>query len=321
MSKSKMLDIGSNMSFRNRDRAEYSMENIKEMVKPGDKVVKIDIEKLEFAPQEWNFYPPLDEEEFEKLINSILEHGLLHPIVVRKDHDKHIILSGHNRVRAYKTIGEEIRRLQRGEGGSYFTLENQDIISSEYEQIMAVIKEDITDYEAQEIIIDANYVQRQLSQKLVTRSVIEKYKIIQEKRKVDSDGAYKSIKTREIVARDFNLSGRHIDRYKRLERLHEEILQLFYEGKISLELASKIAGLDGGLQKHLVEYYLKDLPKCSAKMAGQIKQELTVKDLDELFQEQALPQNQITLKIRQQGKTSKIVIDDEETMERILSIL
>ena len=56
-------------------------------------------------------------------------------------------------------------------------------------------------------------------------------------------------------------------------------------------------------------------------MAGQIKQELTVKDLDELFQEQALPQNQITLKIRQQGKTSKIVIDDEETIERILSIL
>lgn len=322
MSKSKTMDIGSKMSFGSRPgRGDYSLENVKEEIRPGDQLVKIDIESLEFAPEDWNFYPPLEDEEFEKLINSILEHGLLHPIVVRKIGNRQVILSGHNRVRAYQTIYREILRVQEGGVSPYFSLENDQVNPKDYLQIMAVIKEDIADHEAQEIIIDANYVQRQLSQKLITRSVIEKYKIIREKRKQDDQGLYKDIKTRELVARDFKLSGRHIDRYRRLERLQEDLLDLFYEGAISLELASRLAGLDSEVQKYLAENHLADLARHGNKLLKDLSADMSISDLKERILDLVKPQDQISLNIRLDGQTRKILVEDEKIIKKILEIL
>lgn len=320
MSKTKMMDIGSNMSFSNRSRNTYSMEALKDPLQASEQIVKIDLASLTIAPEDWNFYPPLEEEDFGKLVLSILEHGLLHPIVVRKQGEHHIILSGHNRVRAYQTIGQEILRIKNGEKGIYFTGENE-LNEKDYEQIMAVIKEDITDDEAREIIIDANYVQRQLSPKLMTRSVIEKYKLVQEKRKNSRDKRYKNLKTRELVAEEFKLSGRHIDRYRKLENLQAELLELFYEGKISLELASKLATLDPKVQDHIAFNYLEDLPKYGSKIARQVKSTMDIQTINEIFHEMLPAENQITLSIRQGGKQSKIVIDDEKVIEKILKLL
>lgn len=320
MSKNKMLDIGSNMSFRNKTRESYSLEAIKEPVNPSDKVVKIDIKTLELAPEEWNFYPPLDEEAFGKLVLSILEHGLLHPIVVRKIGEKHIILSGHNRVRAYQAIASEIQKAKAGEKASYFE-DSADLNEKDFEQIMAVIKEDISDDEAREIIIDANYVQRQLNQKLITRSVIEKYKLVQEKRKSSGREAYKYKKTRELVAEEFQLSGRHIDRYRKLENLNPQILELFYEGRISLELASKIALLGAKEQEHIEVNYLEDLSKHAGKLVRQLKAGLSIKTINQIFDEILPQENQITLSIRQEGRLTKVIIDDEKIIDKILKII
>ena len=179
----------------------------------------------------------------------------------------------------------------------------------------------ITDDEAREIIIDANYVQRQLSPKLMTRSVIEKYKLVQEKRKNSRDKRYKNLKTRELVAEEFKLSGRHIDRYRKLENLQAELLELFYEGKISLELASKLATLDPKVQDHIVFNYLEDLPKYGSKIARQVKSTMDIQTINEIFHEMLPAENQITLSIRQGGKQSKIVIDDEKVIEKILKLL
>ncbi|MDO5062073.1 MAG: ParB N-terminal domain-containing protein [Peptostreptococcaceae bacterium] len=322
MSKAKKMDIGSMMSFNNKARSSYSMEHIKEpILQTGDKIVKIDIAELEQAPDEWNFYPALPEEEFENLVFSILEHGLLHPIVVRRIDDKNIILSGHNRVRAYRAIAEDIRLLEKEEEGRYLETLSDHLKLIDFEQIMAVIKEEITDDEAREIIIDANYVQRQLSPRLITRSVIEKYRIIQDKRKVSNDEQYKAQKTREIVAKDFKLSGRHIDRYKRLEKLDEQILELFYQGRISLELASKIAGLKPKVQEHIAEEYLSILPKYPSKIAQELKPSLTMKDVDEIFSERVLPQDQIKIQIVEDGKSSHYVIDDENLIRQIKKMI
>lgn len=311
------MDIGSMMSFNNKARSSYSMEHMKEPAQAGETIVKIGIEELEQAPKEWNFYPALQEEEFEKLVFSILEHGLLHPIVVRKVEDKNIILSGHNRVRAYRAIAEDLRDLERGDPGRYIEEPNDQLKRTDFEQIMAVIKGEISDDEAREIIIDANYVQRQLSPRLITRSVIEKYRIIQDKRKVSDDPRYKAQKTREIVAKDFKLSGRHIDRYKRLEKLDEEILELFYQGRISLELASRIAGLKPAVQSHIAEKYLRILPKYPSKIAQELKPSLTMKDIDRIFEDRVLPQDQMTIRIVEDGKSSHFVIEDKELIEKI----
>lgn len=327
MSKTKMMDIGSNMSFNNKKRSTYSMENLKEPIVSDDKMVKIDLMELSYAPEEWNFYPMLVEEEFEKLVYSILEHGLLHPIVVRKTQDENIILSGHNRVRAYREIQADIQRVQNGEEGRF--LKDLDTIEpKDYDQIMAVIKENISDDDAREIIIDANYVQRQLNPKLITRSIIEKYKIIQDRRKAgneDFDPAYqqkyKEKKTREIVAQDFKLSGRHIDRYKRLEKLNEELLELFYEGKISLELASKLAGLKPRAQEHVAQNYLSLLSKYPSRIALELKPSLTMKDVDHILGQIGEMEDQIRLSIRENGKSKNLLIQDPKIIEQIMEII
>ena len=321
MSKAKKMDIGSNMSFNNRSRTSYSMESIKEPILEEDKIVRIDIEQLTHAPSEWNFYPELSEDEFEKLVLSILEHGLLHPVVIRRIDNQNIILSGHNRVRAYRAIAKDIENLSKGESGRYILASSDELKLADFQQIMCVVKEDISDDEAREIIIDANYIQRQLSPKLITRSVIEKYRIIQDKRKKSADAQYKSQKTREIVARDFKLSGRHIDRYKRLEKLDEALLELFYQGKISLELASKIAGLKSRVQEHIVQHYLSALSKYPSKIAQELKSSLTMKDIDEIFSERILPIDQIKISITENGKTKHIIIDDENQMARIKELI
>ncbi len=321
MSKAKKMDIGSNMSFNNRSRASYSMESIKEPILEDDKIVRIDIEQLTHAPSEWNFYPELSEDEFEKLVLSILEHGLLHPVVIRRIDNQNIILSGHNRVRAYRAIAKDIENLSKGESGRFLLESSDELKLSDFQQIMCVVKEDISDDEAREIIIDANYIQRQLSPKLITRSVIEKYRIIQDKRKKSADAQYKSLKTREIVAKDFKLSGRHIDRYKRLEKLDDALLELFYQGKISLELASKIAGLKSRVQEHIVQHYMSALSKYPSKIAQELKSSLTMKDIDEIFSERILPSDQIKISITENGKTKHIIIDDEKLMAKIKELI
>lgn len=315
MSKNK-IDIGSNMSFKNTKRKSYSLEDIKEEADKSEKIVKISIDEIESAPKEWNFYPKLDENDFNKLVISILEHGLLHPIVVRKTKDANIVLSGHNRLRAYKTILEDFENLENNTA-QYVTKDDLHK-KGEFYQIMSVLKEDITDDEAREIIIDANFAQRQLGPKLMMKSVVEKYKIIKQKRNKSEE--FKNTKTRDIVAKEFNLSGRHIDRYKKLENLQQDILDLFYEQKISLELASKIATLKPNVQNRIAKKYIKELPKYPSKISSLLKSSLSEKKIDEVFDE-ILPKDRVKINITINGKSKNIVITDEKTINKILNLV
>lgn len=316
MSKNKR-DIGSKMSFNNLNREKYSLKDQKIEEKEPEKIVKMDIDLLNIAPEEWNFYPPLSEEEFDRLVYSILENGLLHPIVVRRVDDKHIILSGHNRVRAFREIANSYDKKAEGFETKYSLPEN--FSKTDFTQIMCLLKEDISDEDAREIIIDANYVQRKLSPKLLTRSVIEKYKLVQNRRSMSEK--YKSQKTRDIVAQEFKLSGRHIDRYKKLDSLNEKILELFYDGKISLDLASKIALLKSNVQNKIADEYIHLLSKYPSKIANLIKSTTTGKDIDRIFKDEILPKDKLTVSIVVDGKTKNIEIKDENIKKKILDLV
>jgi ParB family chromosome partitioning protein len=68
------------------------------------KVRFIEVDKLQDAPKEWNRFKPLTYDKFESLKDSIEEEGLLHPIYVWKYKDDYIVISGHNRKRAYQEL-------------------------------------------------------------------------------------------------------------------------------------------------------------------------------------------------------------------------
>ena len=73
---------------------------------PGTRrLEEVPLDKLSPAPAAWNFYAPLPDDKLLELIESIRTSELLHPIVVWKQPDGDLmILSGHNRVRAYTCL-------------------------------------------------------------------------------------------------------------------------------------------------------------------------------------------------------------------------
>jgi ParB family chromosome partitioning protein len=108
----------------------------------------IDLQLLEDAPLEWNFYKPLPDSKFQSMKESIIEDGLYHPILVWEIEDgkRYMILSGHNRKRAYQELYEET---------------GEDI----YKRISAKVirTRTMTEKKAKAIVSMGNYAQRNVS--------------------------------------------------------------------------------------------------------------------------------------------------------------
>ena len=66
---------------------------------------QIPLEQLFPAPDAWNFFPKPDHETMQRLMQSILDYGLLHPAIVWQQEDgRYMILGGHTRYRALKML-------------------------------------------------------------------------------------------------------------------------------------------------------------------------------------------------------------------------
>ena len=88
----------------NEEKSENIVSRFK--LETDENTIKVDIDKLENAPKDWNFYRKLPDDKFLELVESIQNKGLLHPIVVWEKEDNYMILSGHNRARAYQKLYE-----------------------------------------------------------------------------------------------------------------------------------------------------------------------------------------------------------------------
>ena len=118
------------------------------------KIVQIELSELvPFKDHPFRLY---EGERLEQFVKSIEDDGLLNPITVRKIADKkYEIISGHNRVKAYKILG--------------------------YKKISAIIRNDLsTDEAAMKIVIDSNLHQQSfdewpLSQQIKIIKIYSKY--------------------------------------------------------------------------------------------------------------------------------------------------
>lgn len=190
------------------------------------------------APNDWNFYGELSPSKMKELIESILSVGILHPIVVwehpnKETGKKYMILSGHNRFKAYTLLREN---------------DNQ----KKYSRIDAIIKgsTEITDEMAKEIIIDTNWVQRELTPIQRAKSISKKY--IQMKHKFNTQ----KVNVNEIISKEYNLSERQIINYKILSNLLREIQNYVDDGSISIKAGVQIAKLSIEIQTFLFDNYI-----------------------------------------------------------------
>lgn len=199
----------------------------------GMDIFQLELDKLKAAPNEWNFYTPLNDNKMSELIESIIDNGLLNPIIVwEQDHD-YMILSGHNRVKAYSMIYE-----QTG--------------NEKYKKIYAYIKKknEINQDEARTIIIDTNFVQRQLSTAEKTKSIVIKYNQLGRKKR-NSGGET----TAGIIAKQYNLKERQIYNYYKLNNLIPGFMERIDNGTLSIKCGLKLAAIDPALQKNIYNNY------------------------------------------------------------------
>lgn len=248
--------------------------------------VLVDIDDLYSAPNDWNFYDRLPAGKMQELLESIVSIGLQEPVIVwKKDNSgKYMILSGHNRVHAYKILRD-----------------NQD--SKKYAKIHAVIKDnDLTEEEAKEIIVDTNWVQRQLTTIQKARSINFKY------RKLKKDSLDKKLKfdINSIIADEYHITSRQLISYKCLSNLTEKAQNAVDNDKLSIKAGVALSKLMPEDQDYIIDNYkISVLNKKYSKIKSACNNENGKIDKDKLsslLNEQEL--SSITIKVPSEYKDS-----------------
>ena len=164
-----------------------------------EKVEEIDISLIDNFPK--HPFKVLENEDLRKLEESINEHGVLEPILVRpKDNGRYEIISGHRRKRASELLG--------------------------IKTIKCIIK-DLDDDQAIINMVDSNLHR----EKILPSEKAFAYKMKLEAMKhqgISLGDTYAPLvhKSRDIIAESENVSGEQIRRYVRLTNLIPEILQM-----------------------------------------------------------------------------------------------
>lgn len=163
-------------------------------------------------------------EELNRLIDSILESGVLVPALARpKEGGGYELISGHRRMAACKTLGMET---------------------------MPVIIRDLTDEEAIISMVDANLQREHILPSEKAFAYKMKYDAL--KHQGTSSQVGTKLRTDELLAKNSGDSRNQIQRFIRLTNLIPEILKMVDENKIALTPAVELSYLSESEQKDLL---------------------------------------------------------------------
>ena len=208
---------------------------MREAALPLEESERIPIDKIVPASREWNFYAPLPDDKMLELIESIRENGLLHPIVVWKRKDAPtMVLSGHNRLEAYK-------KAVSGNGGRAVCRHS---VHGE--------KPTSRPHRRRKLWWTATGCSARLTPSEKARSIRQKYALAGRKARAANGSEHTS--TYDIIAQQYGLSGRQIARYVKLGSLQEDLLRLLDSGALSVAAGVKLADLPPHQQALAAQY-------------------------------------------------------------------
>lgn len=210
-------------------------ENLKSEIKI------VPIFMLQPAPDDWNFFKPLSAERLAALAESIYAQGLLQPIVVRELDEEGTelqILAGHNRVKAFVALQKAL------------PLEKENYASIEAKVFKYGM---ISDKQAQEIVVDTNFVQRgNLSARDKAICIFRKAQILSVEQNAESKYSKGRYNIAQKVADEFKLKRTAFYRYMEISKIYYEYEELINEGRISLKAAEIIASYPQDIQIELI---------------------------------------------------------------------
>ena len=175
-----------------------------------------------------------EDEDMEKLIESICNNGVLNPIIVRrKEDERYEIISGHRRKYACKKLGMDL---------------------------IPMIVRDISRDEAVIAMVDSN-LQREV---ILPSEKARAYKMKMDAMKRQGkrtdltssplDRKLKGIETAELIGQQSGESREQVYRFIRLNELTPELLEFVDDGKIGLRPAVELSYLQEEEMRDLVDF-------------------------------------------------------------------
>lgn len=206
----------------------------------GDGIQLLPVDEIRpFPDHPFHLY---EGERLQDMVESVREHGVLNPVIVRKIPEGYEMLSGHNRMNAAKIAGMK--------------------------EIPAIVKEELSDEEAYVYVIETNVMQRSFTDLAVSEKAAvlkERYDkvICQGKRndilkelllleggtdKATSDHGGQKL-NRSSVGEEYGLSGTSVARYLRINELIPELKQMVDDKVITLRTAVELSFIPEEYQK------------------------------------------------------------------------
>lgn len=244
----------------------------------------LSVDKIEpFHDQPFRLY---EGERLNDMIESIREHGVLNPVIVRKKERGYEMLSGHNRLNAAKIAG--------------------------LSEIPAIVKEELTEEEAYVYVIETNMIQRAFSEMLPSEKaavlaaryekVISQGKrndILREIEEIGTCGhdVHKS-RSRDGIGEEYGMTGRNIARYMRIDKLIPEFKDKLDDGEITLTAAVELSYLSEEEQS-IAAAENSRINESAAKAIRAAAGELTAEKLEEIMHpaKKPLPARPVNIKI------------------------
>ena len=172
-------------------------------------------------------YKVLDNDEMNNLIESVQEHGVMSPLIVRPlegTTDQYEIISGHRRFRAAQKAG--------------------------LSEVPAFIRS-VSRNEAAIMLVDSNLHREHILPSEKAFAYKLKYEALRHQGTSCQVGT--KSRTDEIIAENADDSARQIQRYIRLTNLIPELLDLMDEGKIAFSVGVELSYLPPEIQQDLFE--------------------------------------------------------------------
>jgi len=228
-----------------------------------------------------NPFNPYGEDELDELAESILENGIIHPILIRPLGDQYQILSGRNRFRAARIAGLSV--------------------------ISSIIR-DVNDDTAALIVAETNLRQRK---KVLHSERARAYKmqmdaLKRQGRRTDLVQNLHKVDVTAQIADKANDSKRNVHYHIRLLSLIEPFMCLVDNEKIPFHAGVSLSYISVEVQEQIYVIYLNNNFKITLELAGGLKQAFNDGKLDDdlltrlLIPQKSKPQSVSVVKVSYQ---------------------
>ena len=292
MKKFEKIDLGLKEAYE-----ELFMNDEERKINHSPRVLDIEISQIDDF--EDHPFKVKDDEEMEKLIESIATYGVLTPAIVREKGDRYEMVSGHRRKHACERLGMET--------------------------MPAVVKE-LTREEAIIAMTDSNIQRENILPSEKAWAYKMKMEAIKHQGKSTSGPTVQKWSINKL-AEESNENYKQIQRYIRLTNLIPQLLQLVDEGKIAFRPAVELSYLSEKQQVNLLETM--ESADCTPSLAQAIKFKELSRDnkLDKetmsvmLAQPKANQREKIVLKREELDKYFPKTVTENDIRNKVLNLL